>query len=696
MSEQALSPQQYTTSPGELHELRQWVVWRYETRHGKPTKVPYKPVASVTLRASSTDPESWGLFGAALTVQELNGYDGIGFVLTTSDPYIGIDLDHCVDAQSGQVEAWASDIVDKLRSYTEISPSGKGLRVLCKAKWPGDPARSGGKCGDIEMYSALRYVTITGAHLPGAPLAIEERNMQVFALYDQVFGARDRQRLQSQVLAPLASECANGSPAKHRHCKSLTDDEVISLASRASNGPKFQALWQGDAATYPSTSEADAALCSHLAFYTQDPVQIERVFAQSGLNRDKWAKRPDYRKRTITLALSGGHAHYGDDFGKQVHANGVGASLVSIAKGHSSLPVPKEVKDAEAARWASGIPGLVRMSDVQPERVRWLWPGHIALGKLTIIDGDPGLGKSLVTCDLAARVTTNASMPDGSAGDLQESAGVLFLSAEDGLADTIRPRLDAAGADSDLIGARVYVSDEGQGVGAERLPTLADISILESDITATRAKLVIIDPLMAHLPDGVNANRDQDIRRALTPLSKLAESTGAAIVVVRHLNKLGGGNPLYRGGGSIGIIGAARTGLLVAADPGDETGTRRVLAVTKSNLAAPAPALAYRLATTDEGKVPYVKWEGHTEHTAASLLAGPQDPQERDALAEAVEFLRIFLADGSQPSDDVFSEAKKAGVSVATLKRAKVKLSIQPHKQGFGKEGQWFWELSAA
>lgn len=699
MSEQA--PKQYTTIPDELRELRQWVVWRYETRHDKPTKVPYKPVASANLRASVTDPQSWGFFGAALAVQELNGYDGIGFVLTKADSYIGIDLDHCVDAHTGEAAAWALDIADKLHSYAEVSPSGTGLRVLCKAKWPGDQSKSGGKRGDIEMYSALRYLTITGKHLPGTPFTIEERDLQVSALYEQVLAERDRQRLENKVKVLASSgtggaNSANQSSAKAEHCKSQTDDEVVSLASRASNSSKFQALWQGDTASYPSASEADAALCSRLAFYTQDSVQIERIFSLSGLNRDKWAKRPDYRERTIALALSGACAHYGDGLDKHIRANGVGPSLASIAKEYSSsLPVPKDGKDGATAKWNSGMPGLVRLSDVQPERVHWLWRGYIALGKLTIVDGDPGLGKSLLTCDLAARVTTNAPMPDGSKSDLQEPAGVLFLSAEDGLADTIRPRLDAAGADSDRIGVLMYVLDEGQGMGAERLPTLADISTLETAIATTGAKLVSIDPLMAHLPDGVNAHRDQDIRRALTPLSKLAESTGVAIVVVRHLNKLGGGNPLYRGGGSIGIIGAARTGLLVAADPGDETGTRRVLAVTKSNLAAPAPALAYRLVTEDDNGVPYVQWEGHTEHTAASLLAGPQDSPELDALTEATEFLCTFLADGPRSSDDVYAEAKKARVSDATLKRAKAKLGIKPRKQGFGEEGKWVWQLPA-
>jgi hypothetical protein len=333
------------------------------------------------------------------------------------------------------------------------------------------------------------------------------------------------------------------------------------------------------------------------------------------------------------------------------------------------------------------------MSDVKPETVKWLWADRIPLGKLTILDGDPGLGKSLITCDIAARVSTHSPMPDGTANTLDGPAGVLFLSAEDGLADTIRPRLDAAEADPSRIAARVYVKSADDISGIERLPTLADIAVLEADIAAISAKLVIIDPLMAHLPDGVNANRDQEVRKALAPLAKLAESTGVAIVVVRHLNKMVGGNPLYRGGGSIGIIGAARSGLLVAPDPDDESGTKRVLAVIKSNLAAPAPALSYQLTTISENGVPRISWEGESGHTAASLLTKPQDAEGRDALTEAVDFLKVMLANGPMPTKDVETEAKNMGIAVATLRRAKQQLRITPEKEGFAKEGRWVLRL---
>ena len=184
----------------------------------------------------------------------------------------------------------------------------------------------------------------------------------------------------------------------------------------------------------------------------------------------------------------------------------------------------------------------------------------------------------------------------------------------------------------------------------ERLPTLADLAEIETAIHAIGAKLVIIDPLMAYLDSGTNAHRDQDVRRLLAPLAALAERTGVAIVVIRHLNKALGGDPLYRGGGSIGIIGAARSGLLVAKDPDDPSGLRRILASSKCNLAVQPLALAYHLESY--GDAVRVVWEGETGHTAAGLLAIPTGSEDRSAIDEAKGFLRDVLSAGRRREGD--------------------------------------------
>src|SRR5215211_3214461 len=328
----------------------------------------------------------------------------------------------------------------------------------------------------------------------------------------------------------------------------------------------------------------------------------------------------------------------------------------------------------------------VLLSDVVPERVRWLWKGRIALGKLNLVDGDPGTGKSAATTDLAARVSVGKVWPDGTECKV---GGVVILSAEDGLADTIRPRFDAAGGDPSKA---VAVSTVPDGEGNERQIAIPDdLHVIEAAIERVGALLVVVDPLMAFLPGDVNSHRDQDVRRALAPLARLAERTGAAVVVVRHLNKGTGGNALYRGGGSIGIVGAARSGLLIAKHPEDDG--RRVLASIKSNLAAPAPSLVFGLSGTVSGAV-RVDWKGESSLDACALLSAPTDPEERSALEEAKDFIQDILDDGPVAAKDAESEGRQAGIEPRTLKRAKQKLGVVSERQGgIGERGSWHWRL---
>lgn len=324
----------------------------------------------------------------------------------------------------------------------------------------------------------------------------------------------------------------------------------------------------------------------------------------------------------------------------------------------------------------------VLLADVAPERVEWLWEGRIPKGKLTLVDGDPGLGKSNLTTDAAARITAGRPWPDGSPC---EKGGVVLMNAEDGLADTIRPRVDAAGGDVSKVLALATVPEED---GEDRLLSIPeDLPIIERGIRQVEASLVVVDPFMAFLSGNANSHKDQDIRRALAPLAKLAERTGVAVVIVRHLNKATGGNALYRGGGSIGIIGAARSALLVAEDPEDES--RRVLASLKHNLSEPAPSLAFSITTAANGAA-RVEWKGETTFGAHDLLRAPVDDEEKSALSEAMDFLRDELGDGPMAAKSVQKNAHDARITDATLRRAKSALKVKSVKEG---DGSWSWHI---
>jgi hypothetical protein len=342
---------------------------------------------------------------------------------------------------------------------------------------------------------------------------------------------------------------------------------------------------------------------------------------------------------------------------------------------------------------ANGRQVGVLLSDISPERVCWLWPARIPLGKLTVLDGDPGLGKTTVAIDLAARITKARSMPDGTPGI---DGGVVILTAEDGLADTVRPRLDAAAGDPSRVVALPVV---GHGED-EHEPVLPDdLGDVKQAICRVGALLVIVDPLMAYLSGDVNAHRDQDVRRALRQLASLAERSGAAVLVVRHLNKVGGSNPIYRGGGSVGIIGAARSGLLVAKDPENED--LRVLASTKANLGPEAPSLGYRLAGVYDPQgvldgVARVEWLGEHAASATQLLAirEPESEEAKTAIGHVMDVLREMLSTGPIPAKKARSECLAVtGASSRTIDIAKARLGVASSRHGFGDKGTWVWEL---
>jgi hypothetical protein len=336
-------------------------------------------------------------------------------------------------------------------------------------------------------------------------------------------------------------------------------------------------------------------------------------------------------------------------------------------------------------------PIITRFSAIEARPVDWLWRGYVPAGMLTVLDGDPGLGKSTVTADLAARVSTGRAMPDGSAG--RSPAGVVLLSAEDDLARTIRPRLEAAGADLERI-ATLALADRDGGRRAP-LITAADLGRVEEAIRTLGARLLVLDPLVAYLPDGIDTNRDHDVRRALTALGDLAGRTDCAALVVRHLRKSVADNPLYRGGGSIGITAAARAVFLLARDPDDPAGDRRVLAPLKANLGPLPPSRVVRLVVDAGREHPRIAWEGVSAHDAVALLSVPVAGDERTALDEAQDVLRAILEDGPLPARMAQRQAREAGVAERTLDRARRSLGVQAVKVGKpGDAGQhWDWSL---
>jgi len=318
---------------------------------------------------------------------------------------------------------------------------------------------------------------------------------------------------------------------------------------------------------------------------------------------------------------------------------------------------------------------LINMGDVVAEQIKYLWYPYIAYGKITIVQGDPGDGKTTMMLAIAAALTNGQPISESGGNAALAPSNVIFQTAEDGLADTIKPRLEQLGADC----VRVDVIDED-----DKTLSLVDERI-EAALVRTGAKLFILDPLQAYM-GGADMNGTGGVRPLMKRLATVAENTGAAIVLIGHLNKNGGSKSVYRGLGSIDIPAAARSvltvGRLVNVDE-----NMRAFIQTKSNLAPTGKPQAFGL-----DPVSGFTWLGDCEVTIDELLDGKKsDKGSTSQLELAKAFIKGLLAHGDVPAAEVFPKADAAGFPEATMKRAKSDLGVKSVKRG----NEWFWVMES-
>ena len=309
---------------------------------------------------------------------------------------------------------------------------------------------------------------------------------------------------------------------------------------------------------------------------------------------------------------------------------------------------------------------LIRMNEVEATEIDWLWYPYIPYGKITVIQGDPGDGKTTCVLAIAAALTTGAALPESKAA--AEPMSVIFQTAEDGLGDTVKPRLVQSGADCE----RVIVIDE-----SEKELSLSDIRI-EQAITLTGAKLFILDPLQAYIGADVDMHRANEIRPVLKRISAVAEKTGCAVVVIGHLNK-GANKSQYRGLGSIDIQAAARSVLTVGRVKGKPY--TRAIVQGKNNLAPEGAAIGFELDPATG-----FRWIGTLPITIDELLSGVM-PERDTTYDRAVDFLKAELADGEKAAAFLFEKAASKEIQERTLRSAKQALAIP----SFKRDKKWFW-----
>ena len=312
--------------PHELRLPNRWVIWNYESRNGKQTKVPHRADAP-SRRASVTDPSTFSTFASAHAVVEDGHADGIGFVL--GDGFAGVDIDGCRNPKTGEITDVALNLISKLNSHTEVSPSGTGVKVFVRGALP----KGGRRKANLEMYDDGRFFTVTGEHVAGTPTTVEERTTALEALHQRTF--------------PDPSNPAPGNKDNHPSTpRPLDDEDLIQRAINARNGVKFRSLWNGHwQGDYDSQSEADLALCNHVAFWTdRAPDRMDRLFRRSGLMRAKWDERhyaggKSYGDETIRKAVAGCHRTYGDEADSPTAPHGTtSAGRMVIDAGDLDLP----------------------------------------------------------------------------------------------------------------------------------------------------------------------------------------------------------------------------------------------------------------------------------------------------------------------------------------------------------------------
>lgn len=364
-------------------------------------------------------------------------------------------------------------------------------------------------------------------------------------------------------------------------------------------------------------------------------------------------------------------------------------------------------------------PAVLTLDQIDLEEVLWLWPGRLPAAKVVVIEGEPESGKTSLVLDVAARLTTGGPMPDldesepatygalGEVADLAKLAdlkprSILFMSAEDGAGDTIKPRFLAAGGDPTrfLVQQPIDLYDRnGEPIGKGLPPLPSEAHHIAAEVKKHGVSLAIIDGLGSFLDRGISLNNGPDVRRVIGSLASIAAETGCTIVIIRHFNKSASGNAMNRGGGSIDITAQARVVLQVTRHPNDDN--ERVLTVMKSNLTKKPPSLTYRIDSTTVKTIaaPKIRWTGTTDLTADALAAhsfhkatNPDNPTKVD---EARQFILETLGEGPLLANDLLDLARSQRHSARTFERARAALkSARKIKSERDSDGHTVWSMA--
>jgi putative DNA primase/helicase len=672
----------YDNLPKELDSLvarPQWVAWKYALRDDKMTKLPIDPRTGSLAKVNS--PDTWSSYTQALeraTRDNLTG--GVGYVL--HGDFIGIDLDRVLEfadhkTEGGRVSfwdgkftrSWVEQLIGLAETYVEISPSGKGLRLIATASDTLVDAIKNDDLG-IEVYTTGRYLTITGRHIGRGAIPIS-RAPRTLALLQGLIAAH-------KATNHKAKTSPHQSHAKH----SLFNNFFKNVNAAALN----------DLSSWVPTLFPTAKLQSTGA-YRVTSRDLGRDFEEDLSIHPAGIQDfgPEEGKTPIDIVIEHGNAADAkqaafwlcEKLGKRPESLG-------WSKGNTeSTGNGKTDKDGKTNASVGGKLRIVRADTVKQQQVQWVWKNRLARGKSALLGGDPGEGKSQIGCDIIARITRGLPWPDGVG--VAPLGSCIILSAEDAADDAICPRLTAAGADL----SKVHIIDAVKNPdGSDRSVSLiTDLPLLEDALRdIDDAVLVMIDPVTAYLGADLDSHRTTSVRSVLQPLERFAAKYGIVLLGITHPPKAAQTKAINAFTGSLAFIAAARTGFIVATEL--ETG-RKVFLPVKTNIGMKAEGLGYKIegATTSEGiETSRIYWDGLPVTITANEAMQDSTPRAKgDARHDAEDFLNAYLENGPMPGAAVEDAAKANGISERTLRRARKSLAIIVEKAGF-KEG-WQWRL---
>lgn len=507
----------YDNIPAELRVRPQCVCWGAQgiASGAKEWKVPYNP--STGQKAKANQPDTWAAFETACAGVAAGYYYGIGFEFSETDPFVGVDFDHCI--QGGKLDQNVAAWVEQFNSYTEVSPSGTGLHILCKGKLPGGAI----KTAAVEIYDRGRYFTLTG-NVYGPPRPLRDAQDVIDAMYTALTATRQQ---------------PDDKPTEQLHSGvDLTDEKLLEIATNAKNSELFTALFTGNwPGRFPSQSEADITLCNLLAFYTgRNPEQMDRLFRQSGLMRDKW-DRPQSGSTYGVITIKNAIRHCKQVFDPRSTATEDFGILGSAQPGH-------KLNTISAADLQS--------KEIPP--IRYVVVDMFPQG-LSLLASPPKYGKSWFVLDLCLSVAAGRSFLNHQT----IKSGCLYLALEDSerrLKDRMNKVLEGDPAPEHFDYATSAL-DIGQGL----------IGQLESYVDEhPNTALIVIDTLqkVRAVANGKESAYSTDYREVGT-LKTFADRHGICLLLVHHLRKMADDtDPFNRISGTNGIMGAVDTALVMS------------------------------------------------------------------------------------------------------------------------------------